>query len=121
MNVCIIEIDGEPVPKQSYRATKRGGGYTPERVKTWQTLVKLKAREAWRRDPLTGPVAMRVVFRLGNRRRVDLENLQKAIGDALNGVVYQDDSQITSLHLAKMLHEKPGVLIEVAGGEVLPW
>jgi crossover junction endodeoxyribonuclease RusA len=116
----VFLVEGEPVPKQSYRAVK-GGGYTSPRVKDWQGTVAWRAREAMNgREPLTGPVSMRVVFVLGNKRRVDLDNLNKGVSDALNGIVFVDDTQVVSLHLVKHVKPNPGVLVQVFAGEVLP-
>jgi Holliday junction resolvase RusA-like endonuclease len=116
----IFLVDGEPKPKQSYRAVK-GGGYTDPRVKAWQQTVAIRAREAMQgREPLTGPVSMRVVFVLGNRRRVDLDNLNKGVSDAMNGIVFVDDTQVVSLHLVKHVKKMPGILVQVFPGELLP-
>jgi Holliday junction resolvase RusA-like endonuclease len=85
-------------------------------------LVAARAREVMQgRDPIEGPVSMRVVFHLGTRRRVDLDNLNKGLSDALTGIVYQDDSQVVNLHLVKRYHCTPGALVEICTGEVLPW
>jgi crossover junction endodeoxyribonuclease RusA len=116
----VFIVEGEPVPKQSYRAVK-GGGYTDPRVKAWQNCVAWRAREAMQgREPLTGPVSMRVVFGLGNRRRVDLDNLNKGVSDAMNGIVFTDDTQVVSLHLVKRIQKPPGVLVQVYAGDTLP-
>jgi Holliday junction resolvase RusA-like endonuclease len=113
-------VDAEPVPKQSYRAVK-GGGYTDPRVKAWQELVSWRAKiEMNGRDPITGPVSMRVVFCLSNRRRVDLDNLNKGVSDAMNGIVFKDDTQVVNLHLVKHVKKNPGILVQVYAGELLP-
>ena len=44
-----------------------------------------------------GPVWMRLDFHMPDRRRRDPNNLLKGIADALEGVVYTDDKQITKL------------------------
>lgn len=53
------------------------------------------------------------MFSLGNHRRVDLDNLGKAILDALNGVAWVDDSQVVLLQLFKRVTNTPGAHIEV--------
>jgi Holliday junction resolvase RusA-like endonuclease len=45
--------------------------------------------------------------------RPDGDNVLKAIGDGLNGIVWRDDSQIASATITKRYAEKPGVMIEV--------
>ena len=110
-------VTGEPVPKQSFRFA-RAGSYQPARVKDWQDMVAWAARQATMgHPPIEGEVSVRCWFRVGNRRRVDLDNLWKAVGDAIEGIAYLNDSQIVHLVLRKnlaMLRElPPGVTVEV--------
>jgi crossover junction endodeoxyribonuclease RusA len=62
---------------------------------------------------IKGPVNMSVVFSFKDRRRRDVDNYAKATLDCLTGVLYDDDSQITELHLYKVLGcEKEGIHIQ---------
>lgn len=116
----VFIVDGEPVPKQSYRSVK-GGGYSDPRVKEWQRRVSWAATLAMQgRSMLEGPVAIRIVFCLSNRRRTDLDNLNKGVSDALNGIVFKDDHQVVNLHLVKHIKKNPGILVQVFPGETLP-
>jgi len=47
------------------------------------------------------------------KSKPDLDNVAKAILDALNGVVYKDDSQICELFVKKMYCTKPRVEVFV--------
>lgn len=50
--------------------------------------------------------------------RPDIDNLYKAVTDALNGIVYRDDSQITRAIMRKQYAETDsGVLISVGRKE----
>lgn len=116
-----ILVDGEPVPKQSTRFDGNGRAHTDPRVKAWQDTVSLRAIEAMRgRPPIIGPVSVRIVFVLGNRRRVDIDNLNKAVLDSMNGIVFKDDTQVVNAHLVKKVMKNPGVFILVYPGEVIP-
>ncbi len=100
-----------------------GRAHTPPHVKAWQGRVAWAARLAMQGNPpIIGPVSMRLVFVLANRRRVDLDNLNKAVSDSLNGICYVDDSQVVNLHLVKHVMKKarPGVFVEIRPGELLP-
>jgi Holliday junction resolvase RusA-like endonuclease len=117
----IFMVSGEPVPKQSTRFDGRGRAHTDQRIAVWQACVGWQARETMRAfPPLTGPVSVRIVFSLGNARRVDLDNLSKAILDAINGIVIKDDRQVVNLHLMKYIRKTPGVIVEVYPGNYLP-
>lgn len=123
-----IFVEGEPVPKQSFRYTKNGGGFTDPRMKHWQTLVAYKAKEAMQgKEPIIGETSVRLIFTLSNRRRVDLDNLSKGTMDGLRGIVIDDDSQVVNLHIVKHIKKDayinavPGVLIQVYPGIALPY
>lgn len=52
--------------------------------------------------PLVGPLAMEVMVHPPDRRRRDIDNVQKALLDALqHGGAYADDSQIVKLSIEK--------------------
>lgn len=46
--------------------------------------------------------------------RPDLDNVVKALKDALTGVVWRDDSVVTEIHAAKIYSDTPGVEIIVS-------
>ena len=50
-------------------------------------------------------------------KRPDLDNLAKAVKDALKGVIYADDSQIVEAHLFKRYGE-PQVKVQIKSLEV---
>jgi len=113
-----IKVDGEPVPKQSFRAVSKSGklhGYTPKRVKNWSALVRAEAISVMAdKVMLSGDLSITLLFTLSNHRRVDGDNLSKNILDSLNRVVYRDDSSIVELIIRKRVEKtKPGVDIIV--------
>lgn len=94
-------VPGLPVPKQSFRLGKRGG-YTPQRIADWQNLVRGEAVCAMiGTEQLSGELSVSIDFYLPDRRRRDLDNLSKAVLDACNGIVWDDDQQIVVLRLSK--------------------
>lgn len=61
-----------------------------------------------------GTVAINVVFYFGNNRKNDIDTRLKALLDCCTGVLYEDDSQITELHVFKEYDkENPRVEIQV--------
>lgn len=94
-----ITVPGEPVAKQRPRRGKNGQWYTPRQTVEYEELVGWTWRQA-RHKPLSGPIALRVVFYLGGRDK-DLDNLVKCVLDGLNGVAWEDDRQVLDLE-AKM-------------------
>ena len=106
-------VEGDAKPKQSYKHSKHGG-YTPAPVKEWQHLVAWKAREARLANPGFEPfmngdkVQVSVHFDLTHHRRVDLDNLSKAVLDGLNEVLWDDDRCVVDLHLTKSHGKEEG-------------
>jgi Holliday junction resolvase RusA-like endonuclease len=108
-------VDGNPIPKQSYRARNGGGGYTAPHVKAWAKLVSDVARISMMgRDMYEGGVSVELTFFLPNNRRKDWDNLAKNVMDAMNGIVYKDDSQVTMATIIKTYDkDDPGVYVFV--------
>jgi Holliday junction resolvase RusA-like endonuclease len=44
----------------------------------------------------------------------DLDNLAKTVLDGMNGIVYQDDSQIVELHISKKYSDHPCTVVRVS-------
>jgi len=116
-------VPGRPVGKGRPRVTRRGITYTPKKTRDYEALVKGYARAA-SVEPLEGPVSITVHFTLlmakswpKVKRRAfagkyvsqhpDLDNMLKAIMDALDGIAYNKDSQVASIHASKMWTDNP--------------
>jgi len=105
MRVCFTVV-GDPVPKARARTVRKGGrtwSFTPKRVAAWEKVVKEEALLNFN-APFNGPVAVSLAFFLKRpkaRRRdnfvettPDIDNLEKAVLDGLNGVAYLDDKLV---------------------------
>jgi Holliday junction resolvase RusA-like endonuclease len=114
MRVVEFFVRGDPVPKQSFRVLRKGGGYIDGKVRTWQDKVSQRAYEVMEgRSPSRGWIEVELDFVLDHNRRVDLDNLTKGVLDALRKVVYVDDVQINHLHVHKRGGKQAGVYILV--------
>lgn len=93
------------------------GAYDPARCKDFKEVIawhaKIRAKECGLLNPLTGALAISIIFQMGKKggkevyhtKRPDLDNLAKAVKDALRGIIYADDSQIVEAHLYKRYGE----------------
>lgn len=132
-------IPGNPVPQGRPRACIRGkhaSVYEDAKSRDWKKTIAVHAQSYL--DNGKGPVDIRfwtlidtaiklqVEFRLLRPKSVsvkkrpepttrpDLDNLIKAVKDALNGVIWRDDSQIIEyLKVRKIYDNPPGVDIAV--------
>ncbi len=94
------------------------------RVSAWKQVVQLYARQAFRK-PLEGPLKLILAFLLPrssgapkerllwHKTRPDLDNLVKAILDAMNGIVYLDDGQVCYCESTKMTDDQCGVEVQI--------
>jgi len=97
--------------------------YDPKTSKDWKENVRQQA--IINKVPfLNGALSMSIHFCLPRPqslpkkvkyhvKRPDLDNLVKAIKDALRGIAYKDDSQIFSLFCLKNYGEPPRVEIQI--------
>jgi Holliday junction resolvase RusA-like endonuclease len=128
-----FSIDANPVPKgrPRFRRTKTFiTTYTPKKTLDFEELVRKQSKEAMGpTDLLETPISVYLYFRLPipqsyskkrkeaclsgfrHTKRPDLDNLIKTVLDGMNGMIYKDDSQITSLHCTKVYSNVPGVNI----------
>lgn len=120
MDLISFTIHHNPTPKGRPRFAK-GRTYTPKKTTDYQNIVKQSAPISTKKDH-KGPIQANIVFyikrpkymlhkKYENRiiphtKKPDIDNLAKAILDALNGTLYIDDSQIYSLNLTKFYCDK---------------
>ncbi len=127
---------GEAVAQGRPRAGKTRTGrtvlYDPAKSKNFKEYVKLVASQNAPRTLLEGALKVRVVIyretlkSFSKRKRElaesrllrpitkpDLDNHAKSVLDALNGIIYKDDSQIVDLTVSKYYSEKPRVEVRI--------
>ena len=81
-------VKGPPVSQQARRR---------RRVRRWTQDVQVAAKQYWDSESLfTGEIEVTITYFFENVD-LDLDNIPKPILDALKGLVYNDDSQITDL------------------------
>lgn len=140
-DVISFEIPGQPVGKGRPRAARMGRNirlYTPEKTASYESLVRMAGYQAMAgRQPLEGPVNVTMVLecqipKSWSRKRQeaaialrelpttkpDVDNCVKAIFDAINGVVWVDDCQVTGLSLRKIYSTTPRAVVLVQRCEV---
>jgi len=102
-----------PVPPSANRYWRhyRGRVVTSDEATAYKKTVAMLARCDGVR-PLSGPVAVEVaVYRA--RRAGDLDNRLKCLLDAMQGVFYENDSQIVEIH-ATLHDDRHDPRVEVA-------
>jgi crossover junction endodeoxyribonuclease RusA len=92
-------VHGDPIPKARPRFVK-GRTYTDPRSVAAEGLVKATARRGGVLK-MAGPLRVRLSYFRRTKRLADLDNLAKLTCDALNGLAWNDDSQIEEMHLLR--------------------
>jgi Holliday junction resolvase RusA-like endonuclease len=143
MNEIQFVVPGNPVGKGRAKAARRGKFitmYTPEKTANYEGLVAHSAQVAMNGRPLiSGPIAVELDIRIsipaswsGKRKgmaqrgeiaatkKPDIDNVEKAIFDGLNGVVWKDDVQAVHVSKRKRYAETPGAVVIVRELELMP-
>ena len=118
MHPLILELSDVPVISKKNRLRwGKGHTYKDGKVLAFEEELSATARLAvatapgvW---PLRGPVKLQIGVCQPDKRRRDLQNWSDTICDALNGVVYEDDSQVVRLEMQKTFGSEWGLQIVV--------
>jgi Holliday junction resolvase RusA-like endonuclease len=96
-------VPGAPVPKARPRVTKTGHTYTPKRTKDYEDEVAGCFIEAYQGARPAFPnqdVGLHVLVYESGKRYADVDNYLKIVSDALNGLAYTDDKQVSLAFVA---------------------
>lgn len=132
MRRVAFTIPGRPFAKQRPRSTRLGRVYTPAETVSFERQVGQIARPHFN-APIDGPVRLTIhatfaVPASWSRRkaaqhlhrmhtqRPDLDNVAKAIKDALNRIAWADDAQVAEMTVSKVwgLQDGTSVIVEAA-------
>lgn len=141
-----VTVEGKPLPQGSKVAFLRGKKIvmkeSAEGLKEWRdhvastvsTHMQYRGLECLEKTPMEVRLifamprtkAMKPTDSLAMVQRPDIDKLERAILDALTGVVFKDDSQVCVVHKVKRRcapGEPPNVFIEVelAKDQVTAW
>lgn len=131
-----VVLSGEPQGKGRARAVVRGKFatmYTPAKTRTYEGMIRTAAMDAMAgRNPISEPVeiTLSAVFAIPQSwsqkkrhkaisgeirptKKPDIDNVIKAWADAMNGVVFADDSQIVKGTFAKTYGPAPLVAVTI--------
>ncbi|MEA5601167.1 RusA family crossover junction endodeoxyribonuclease [Nostoc sp. UHCC 0252] len=89
-------VDGPPVSQQT---RKRGKG---NRLEDWKKTVRQEAEKYWSSEQktATGLVMLQITY-FYDSDQMDVDNIVKPIQDAIKGLAYVDDNQVSDLLVRK--------------------
>lgn len=126
-----IVVLGKPIAKKRPRFARRGKfvvTYNDQQTEEGRFLFEVQKQ--WNRMPLLGAIKIDLRFfmpipastskkqtalmeggAVPHTKKPDIDNLIKFVLDCLNGVVFNDDSQIVKISGSKVYHPYPGTEI----------
>ena len=112
-----IEIKTEPLPQPRPRFGRGGKVYQSEKITAYRNMIGYAAKKAMEGKPPTLDalkINLRFYrrFKVTSRRFGDADNLAKGVLDALNQIIWADDSQIVSL-TAEKYQGTPKIEVEI--------
>jgi Holliday junction resolvase RusA-like endonuclease len=134
--VVTFEVPGDPHGKGRPKFARRGNfvqTYTDKKTTSYEDLVRFHANIAMvDLAPLESAVAVYIYIKLAvpksyskkrseaclsglerPTKKPDWDNVAKSICDAMNGIVYIDDTQIVDAHVTKVYAANAGVDVGV--------
>lgn len=134
MTKAIFEtfIAMEPVAKGRPRVTSFGT-FTPTKTKDAEARIQMQVALEYKGAPLEEPLTVCVTVHLQKptsrsktkasypTTKPDVDNYVKLVLDALNGILWKDDSSVVSMCVTKRYSERQGIYLTVRGiGAVQP-
>lgn len=136
-----IVIYGEPKSMQVNKMfwnknTDKPVFYSDKNTATMKAVIRLEASKVKPPTPIEGPIYMIIncYYSIPNKyktkpkmlllnktilptKKPDLDNIIKLIGDSLNKIIYQDDSQIVGIYINKYFHKCPQMVINITNNK----
>ncbi len=93
MKIFEFIVDGPPVSQQARRR---------EKLRAWKGTVRKEAEKYWasEQQPATGLIMLKVTY-FYDSVAMDVDNIVKPIQDAIIGLAYLDDNQVTDVIVRK--------------------
>lgn len=132
-----LTIQGQPISKMRPRFANRGRYvkvYSAQETEEGRTWLEIKSQ--WGREPLEGPVILKMMFtfkipastsklnrglmecnKIRHCKKPDIDNCAKYYLDVMNGLVFKDDSQVWGIQAWKAWGD-PGTHIVVEWNDI---
>ena len=100
----VIPIEPKPAPRPRMDKTS-GRVYMPEWYKIYKSAIQFYVRQQapayLANDPLFIELSFQKPCTVTSTRYGDIDNLVKGVLDALNGLLFKDDSQVVGIYARK--------------------
>lgn len=110
MSIHYLSFDTPTSVNKMYARKRYGGVRLSDQAKIWKEYAALMCSQQWEGTPLNGKLCITYRF-FGTK--MDFDNGLKILNDAMNKVVYLDDSQIVQAHVYMYREEKDDKRVDV--------
>lgn len=115
---------GARIHEVTHIKNKETGERKPHPIAAFKATVRLAALQVHFAAPITSPLKVSLIFVFPMKKKArawkptkpDCDNLAKSVLDALNGLMFKDDSQVVELHVQKFhgsQFEQPRAMISI--------
>lgn len=128
-----LEIEEKAIPKGRPRFVRRGNfvqTYTPKKTHDYEKMIaKIYKEKVGKKytEPIKILISVEIkpakslskkktqelILKQWHEQKPDVDNLAKAILDALNGIAYDDDSQIQNLTVSKRWSARDCITLQI--------
>lgn len=108
-----IELKTMPLSVNRLYTTARGRRILTGTGRVNKEALAWEARTQYRGLPLKGDLSVSVDVYWPTKRNHDIDNPVKSLLDSMSGILYEDDQQITELHLKKS-YDKANPRVELS-------
>ena len=136
MKEIILKFNVKPMAKQSFRTNRKGYKYLDASVvkyrKTLRTMAIAQIQEQ-KAEKLDGAISIEILYsfqrpqslKKSERNEIDsgksmpkttkpdIDNLSKAILDALNGIAWNDDAQVSEIKAKKIWSKQDQIEVKI--------
>lgn len=121
-------VYGDPIPKARARTVRLPNGitttYTPKKTQSWEDMIRLQILKHKPEKLIDGAMALKATFFLQKGKSIskkreypetkpDLDNLLKCLTDAMEGIIYTNDSRIVDESVGKRYGDPPRVEVSL--------
>lgn len=109
----MITIKTKPIPVNQKYGVINGRMLLQKKYRDTKEAIAWEIASQWPKKPLTEDLCLNVIIYLGTKRKTDIDAYLKILFDAGEGIIYENDYQITELHVFKE-YDKENPRIELS-------
>lgn len=99
---------------QAYRRLRQYGMYLTAEASAYKTALSYAAMSEIGGKPMAEKPVVTLVFTFADKKKHDIDNYLKLTLDSFNGILWQDDNDISEIHAYKKYEKNnPSVFISI--------